>query len=317
MPSSCGRNVIFPALRSSTGFENSLRSSLIYKSEGLWTSIPRVGRREARAMAAAGLCLCCWTAASSSVPGRVQKGNTDPEPGGSLAFGMVTASRVAQNRNVGGREGWVWNKLLLLETHLHLQPSPSVVRARRAIGTHSCGSCPSDYQGTAWKSLLVCFQKRHLPCSCCLFPCVSGLSQGCDSPFLLGRAFFHNHCVAICVLLLWEGSRWVQETAKPRGLWVELLYGGISVCSEIVKENKWIFWQWRQMTAERSALVNSVSKEWVINVKTASRWWCLKFLSDVCRTSILVDCVHSGPRALEKHWAVSPCWVPLFRHEQG
>lgn len=164
---------------------------------------------------------------------------------------------------------------------------------------------------------LVCFQKRHLPCSCCLFPCVSGLSQGCDSPFLLGRAFFHNHCVAICVLLLWEGSRWVQETAKPRGLWVELLYGGISVCSEIVKENKWIFWQWRQMTAERSALVNSVSKEWVINVKTAPRWWCLKFLSDVCRTSILVDCVHSGPRALEKHWAVFPCWVPLLRHEQG
>lgn len=52
-------------------------------------------------MAAAELCLCCRIAASSSVPGRGQKENTDPEPGGSLAFGIVTASGVAQNQNVG------------------------------------------------------------------------------------------------------------------------------------------------------------------------------------------------------------------------
>lgn len=191
--------MIFPALRSSTGFENSLRSSLIYKSEGLWTSIPRVGSREARAMAAAGLCLCCWTAASSSVPGQVQKGNTDPEPGGSLAFGMVTASRVAQNRNVGGREGWVWNKLLLLETHLHLQPSPSVVRARRAIGTHSCGSCPSDYQGTAWKSSLFskkAFAMFLLPVPMCL-RALAGLWQPLFAgPSLFSQPLCGNMCFA-------------------------------------------------------------------------------------------------------------------------
>lgn len=301
MPSTCGRNAVVPALRSSAGLENCpfVFTSLIYKD---WRALDACGQEGGWGYGDRELCLCCWTAVSSSQPRPGSEGKRRPWARRKPGFWDGDCNGTAQNQNVRDGEGWVWGKLLWLEAHLHLQPSPSTVRVRRAIGPHSCGSCPSEYQVTAWKSLLVCFPNRHLMCSCSLFPSVLGLSQGCDSPFLLGQALLHNCCVAICVLLLWEGSRWVPETAKLCRLWVELLSGGTSVCREIVRKNKWIFWQWRQMTAERSASVKSVSKEWVINVKTASRWLCLKFLSDVCRTSILVDCAHSGPRALGQHW---------------